>query len=252
MRVLHKFINHNWNNGFYTTNGILKTPYQPEVIIIGTFNHGWSWNHADFFYGRDMYLWPILANLFLYNKNHLTAPRNERNPNPTLSEIFEICHKSKITFVDIVRGTSPNVSVLQNDRSFIVNNGYTWNTYSDKQLNSMARNNWLNDHADEIIDYINNTVSIKHAYFTFNSEPWLIGKRAKIISNINTISAGSIFTPTGMGFRENLIGFEGRVASLTHCWIWNGLKHPSPINKNGYTHLNHQWLRRKGVDVSQF
>ncbi len=55
--ILHKFLNtpqEIWNNGFTTKDAILQTPYFPKVLFIGTFNHGWIWNTADFFYGRDM------------------------------------------------------------------------------------------------------------------------------------------------------------------------------------------------------
>lgn len=53
----HKFLNYNFENGYQTHNSILDTtPYKPEVIFIGTFNHGWDWNQSDFFYGRGMYL----------------------------------------------------------------------------------------------------------------------------------------------------------------------------------------------------
>lgn len=252
MQILHKFIDYNWNNGFYTKNSILYTPYKPETFFIGTFNHGWDWNYADFFYGRDRYMWPILANLFLYNRNRLILPRNKKNPNPSINEIFEICNKAKIAFADVVRGVKSTAIVQKHGRSLVINDSFTWDNYSDKQLNTMAKHDWLDDQTDEIIKYINQTPSIKHIYFTFNSEQWLIELREKIISNTKTVSAGSIFTPTGMGFRKNLIGFEGRVASLTHCWIWNGLKHYTPVNKKGYTHLNHQWLREHGVDVKNF
>jgi hypothetical protein len=113
MSINHKFKHFNWGNGFFTKNTILHTPYKPEVIFIGTFNHGWDWNRADFFYGRDMYMWPILGNLFLYNKNYLTKPRNEANSSPTLTEIFKICFLGKITFADIVSGTKEDVLAMQ-------------------------------------------------------------------------------------------------------------------------------------------
>ena len=122
MSINHKFKNYNFSNGFFTENSILNTPYDPEVLFIGTFNHGWEWNIADFFYGRDMYMWPILANFFLYNKNYLTKPRNGKNNNPSLNEIFKICDLSKISFADIVSGTKSSVKIIQNKKTIKIKN----------------------------------------------------------------------------------------------------------------------------------
>jgi hypothetical protein len=65
-QIIHKFNRYDFGFGFETTNGILNiTPYEPKVLVIGTFNHGWPWNKSDFFYGRDMYMWPALHNIFI-------------------------------------------------------------------------------------------------------------------------------------------------------------------------------------------
>jgi hypothetical protein len=252
LEVHHKFKNHNWFNGFSTENSILRTPYEPMTMFIGTFNHGWDWNRADFFYGRDMYMWPILANLFLYNRNHLTAPRNEKSNQPTLDEIFEICRRGKITFADIVSGTKLDLHLMQKDKSILIDDHFEWNNYSDKQINRLGNFNCLDDNADEIVKYIQRTKSIKYIYFTFKSESWLIKKRDQIVSNLMDREAGSIFTPTGMGFRKNLEGFPGRLESITHCWVWNFLDHKTKVGKKGYTHLNHHWLKSQGVEPSNF
>lgn len=76
MPLIHKFQENNFGNGFQSHNSILDTVnYYPEVIFIGTFNHGWKWNNADFYYGRGMYMWTAMANLFLYNSNQLIKTR---------------------------------------------------------------------------------------------------------------------------------------------------------------------------------
>ena len=70
MPLLHRYYQKDFQNGFETHNTILDiVPYKPEVIFIGTYNHGWAWNHSDFFYGRGMYMWPVMGNLFLNNQN---------------------------------------------------------------------------------------------------------------------------------------------------------------------------------------
>lgn len=252
MSIHHKFKKHDWNNGFYTNSSILHTPYDPEVIIIGTFNHGWNWNSADFFYGRDMYMWPILANLFLNNSNIFVKPRNKNNEVPTLEEIFEICKRGKLSFADIVSGTKQNISLIQNEHSCFINNNFEWNNYSDKYLNLMGDLGWLDDNIDDIVNYINQKETIKEIYFTFNSEKWLLDKKNRIKSKTTVNNSGSIFTPTGMGFRRNLPGFPNRASSIAHCWLWNGLDHSTPVNKIGYIHLNHDWLIRNGVNPLNF
>ena len=79
MTLLHKYQQHDFLNGFQTHNSILDiVPYEPEVLFIGTYNHGWSWNNSDFFYGRSMYMWTVLGNLFEYNNNYLVSPRTDK------------------------------------------------------------------------------------------------------------------------------------------------------------------------------
>ncbi|MDI1324868.1 MAG: hypothetical protein PSV36_19145 [Algoriphagus sp.] len=267
MPFLHQYQTHNFGNGFQTHNSILDTvPYEPEVIFIGTHNHGWSWNKSDFFYGRDMYMWTNLGNFFLYGHNQLIQQRNANNNVPTRPQIFEICQKGKIVFADIVKGIKDEVPAveLKKERCVLVNNQYRWESrkignqkvgeYSDTHLDNMGAEGWLDNNIAAIIKYINETPSIKHIYFTFKSGFWLVQKLNKIQQGVrNDVSSCSIFTPTGNGFRKNLPApYNERAWSLAHCWVWNGLQNPIPIPKPGYGHLNHDWLRSKGVDPDQF
>lgn len=61
----HLFLNRDHFDGnadFQTQHAILKTPYSPKVLIVGTYNDGNNeHNQADFFYGRN-YFWPIFEN----------------------------------------------------------------------------------------------------------------------------------------------------------------------------------------------
>lgn len=257
MPFLHKFQEHNFGNGFQTHNSILDTvPYEPEVIFVGTFNHGWSWNRADFFYGRGMYMWTALANLFLHNSNQLIARRTLPNGNPTLTEVFDICKKASIVFADIVQGIRRNIPAVEQlpDESVLVNNQYVWRSYKDQPLCEMAALSWLDDNVEAIARFINETKSIKHVYFTFKSGNWLIGKSNQLRNQLRRdVVCSSIFTPTAGGFRSNLPQpFQKRVWSLTHCWVWNGLNHAVPVNKPDYGHLDHNWLSDKGVNVNNF
>jgi hypothetical protein len=267
MPFLSKFQQHDFQNGFQTHNSVLDTvPYEPEVIFIGTLNHGWSWNNSDFFYGRGMYMWTVLGNLFIHNSNHLVSPRTANNVQPTLQQLFEICRKGKIVFANIVKGLKPEIQTIENiqERYVLVNNEFKWCSgeingkriggYADSHIENMAKHGWLDDNVDAIMKYINKTTSIKHIYFTFKSGLWLVEKLNAICNGVRRdVSYCSIFTPTAKGFGELLEPpFNTRAWGLTHCWIWNGLGHHFPVIKPGYGHLNHDWLIDNGVNPDNF
>lgn len=267
MPIRHKFENKPpdapaiaWLPGFATTNAILnRTPYPPEVIIIGSFNHGWPWNTADFFYGRDMYMWTIMANLFLHNTNVLIERRNPPPGNniPTINQIFEICQKGKLCFADVVLGVKAAIPTIVNvqNQSVLVNGAYNWNSYKDSQLNQMGVNDWLDDNVQNIIQFIQNTPSIKHIYFTFaTGGAWLVGLKNTIIAAFPNLQAGSIFTPSGMGFGFNLPApYNTKAWSLAHHWVWNNAGHPVvPVANDSYIHLDPAWLIRNGVYRNNF
>jgi hypothetical protein len=267
MPMLHKYQQHDFKNEFQTHNSILDTvPYEPEVIFIGSYNHGWSWNSSDFYYGRDMYMWTVLGNIFQHGCNHLVKQRTINNNEPTFNQLFDICKKGKIVFADIVKGINENITAveLENEKCVLVNNQYRWESivinnqkvgeYSDTHLENLARNHWLDDNVNAIKNFVNETKSIKHIYFTFKSGVWLVKKLHKICQDIRRdVSYCSIFTPTANGFGGNLLyPFNERAWGLTHCWIWNGLNHKSPINRPNYGHLDHDWLIDKGVYPNNF
>ena len=267
MPILHKFYESNFGYGYHTHNAILDTvPYEPEVIFIGTYNHGWTWNNSDFFYGRKMYMWTVLGNLFLHGQNDLIKQRTYNNNIPTHQQLLEICKKGKIIFADIVKGIKENIEVIEHTREkyVLVNNQYRWGKriingnrvgeYSDTHLDNMGNADWLDNNVEEIINYINQTPSIKHIYFTFKSGTWIVTLLNNICNNLRQdISHCSIFTPTANGFGTNLSQpFNERAWSLAHCWVWNGLAHINHINRPEYGHLDHTWLRSKGVNPNNF
>jgi hypothetical protein len=257
MAVLHKFQNVDFRNGFQTRNSILEaTQYDPEVIFIGTFNHGWTWNRADFFYGRDMYMWTILGNMFLNGRNVWRSTRSAPPLIPSLEQIFQICEKGKIAFADIIKGTKNTIPAVQNEtnETVLVNDNYIWSTYQDSKLIHMAHQGWIDDNVQEIIDFIDRTKSIKHVYYTFKTGDWFIAKVLEINQHLRGgVSTGSIFTPSGNGFGPGLPRpFHRRAASIAHCWTWNGLPNPVPVNRLGYTHLDHTWLTLSGVNPQRF
>lgn len=257
MPFLHKYQQHDFQNEFQTHDSILDiVPYEPEVIFIGTYNHGWDWNHSDFYYGRGMYMWTALGNLFLYNHNHLINQRTINNNEPTLDQVFEICIKGKIVFADIVKGIKETIQAiaLPENESVLVNNEYIWTSYKDGPLDHMGQQEWLDDNVKAIIKFINGTKSIKHIYFTFKSGDWLVDKLNEICDGVRQdVSYCSIFTPTANGFGRPLQApFQERAWGLTHCWVWNGLNHHIHIDRPNYGHLDHNWLIDKTVNPNNF
>ena len=257
MSFQHKFQEHNFNNGFQTHNSILyATTYEPEVIFIGTYNHGWTWNNSDFYYGRGMYMWTVMANLFLHNSNQLTNQRTAKSNIPTRPQIFDICKKGKIVFADIVKGIKEGINAIEQpeNKCVLVNNEYIWSSYKDGPLDEMAAHGWLDDNVTAIVKYINETKTIKHVYFTFKSGIWLVDKLIKISNEIRPeVSFCSIFTPTANGFGIPLQApFQETAWGLTHCWVWNGLNHNIQSNRPKYGYLDHEWLIRNGVEPINF
>ena len=110
MPIQHKFFQKNFGNGFETNNAILDiTPYNPEVMIIGTFNpEAPNANFADFFYGRNFF-WTAFKNLFIHNNVVIPFRRMPPNGippailNPTLQEIFELWYASVKVHINLAK-----------------------------------------------------------------------------------------------------------------------------------------------------
>lgn len=260
MAVEHKFLNHDWKNGFWTENAILKTDkYNPEVLFLGTFNHGFDWNPSDFFYGRGMYMWTIMSNLFIQNQNYLIERRTTNNNVPTLDQIFEICTKGKFVFADLIKGTKHGIQTVVNPNQKCVivqenDSQYCWNDYKDNSLLDLINLGFIDDNVIQIIEHINNNPSIKFVYCTFKSGELFLEMIEKIRNNVRRdISIEHVFSPTGNGFRRNLqVPFNERAWSISHCWLWNNLENEVFINKIGYSRLNHNWLISCGVNPINF
>ena len=252
MPVEHKFLNHNWENGFWTENAILKNNiYKPEVLIIGTNNpHTPNANFADFFYGRNWF-WTAFKNFA--NGNY--ELQNRRMPsnglpqlplNPTIEEIFKLCENFKFSFAD----SNSNVLINQNEVNFLPNdnvllNGIEYNLINDSRKNGVLGLEELDAiyevewNTDNIILYLNENPHIKEVYFT--RQPINIWKKHwdKIKdSNRNKIFK-VIYTPSG-----NSLPGSPRMNSLMNHWLYNESKK--------YNRLNHIWLEECGVKIDNF
>lgn len=253
MPIKHKFYQKNFGNGFATNNAILSaTPYKPEVMFLGTFNPDTpNANFADFYYGRN-YFWTALSNLFISNSLVLRKRRMPQNGNPpavldpTLSEIFEICSRLKLTFSDLVvevlHKGNPEYTFKNNDN--VIFNQHEFNLIQDgqkdqvgglAQLNFIRQVNW---NTQNIINYLCDNPQIKSIYFTRQPIGIWADQWQQIVNHKCMYGrlATNIFTPSGQGKPV----FHSMERLLNH-WILND-------NQN-FGRLDNNWLLSYGVNI---
>lgn len=251
MAIQHKFLHHDFGNGFQTHNAILDvTPYKPEVMIVGTFNPGTpNANFADFFYGRN-YLWTAFKNLFIHHQIVHTGRRiggNAVNPplilNPTLNEILDLSNKLKITFSDLISEVLPNQDIVgQMLENNILNlNGIQYDLINDGDLNLLDNIGEVSWSTNSIIEHLIQNPQIKSIYLTRRPQgiwgnQWTLIKQA---FPANERHFSNIFTPSGMG-----LGTGPRMHNLLHHWLHNE-------NPN-FGQFDHDWLIRNGVNPNDF
>lgn len=233
----------NFNPEFQASSAILRvTPYEPKVLIIGTYNESRiTGNKADFFYGRN-YFWPVFYNL-KQNDNLLTERRilNSRvNMIPSLNEILHLCSDFKLTFADLI--TDVNVTLTN---------------HSDKNLDDAVGKGQVTKNVKNILEYVKEKESITHIYATskFRQYKHLRSLWESVKVGVSSdIICGSILTPSGQGGIPNFIGVK-RAATIARYWLWvnhNKSRYGNLKNQDGYIHLDHSWLIQSGVDVKSF
>jgi hypothetical protein len=255
MSIYHKFLQHDFGMGFQTHYSILDiTPYEPEVMFLGTFNPDTqNDNFADFFYGRNFF-WPALKNLFIYNEiilgNRRMSTRGipSSNLNPTVEEILQICKKLKLTFSDLIYQVLNDdiyYDILNNDN--IIYNQNEYNLIQDNKrgnicgLLELNNQNLVNWNTINIINYLIHNPKIKTIYFTRQptgvwGEEW-----NTIITNPNLLDRNftNIYTPSGNGLKGS-----PRMNSLMNHWIHN--------NDPNFGKLDNDWLIYNNVDLNNF
>lgn len=253
--IKHKFIEIKFNEEFQTHNGVLdKTPYKPEVMIIGTFNPNTpNSNFADFFYGRN-YFWPALKNLsenkIAYFKSRMPKRGIIKEPlNPTIDEIFIVCKKFKLTFADLILEVLHNVNreyqILRNDN--VCFNGKIYNLIQDgkkeeveglEQLDEINQVNW---NINNIIKYLELNPQIKTIYFT--RQPTKVWKKYWLsIVNDKRLKGRvftNIFTPSCQG-----VPVSYSIERLISHWLYN--------ENDKFGRLDHDWLKASGVKPENF
>lgn len=246
----HRFSNKTFNSAFAAENAILnQTPYEPEVLILGTYNpsdeelKGGRDNQADFFYGRN-YFWPVLHHL----ANPIQTPFAKRSSSnqPSLETVFELCRKFKLTFADLILDAGAN----QTD-------------FSDKRLSQLVKQGITKTNVSNICAFVQNTPSIQFVYFTrsMRSDPQWHSLRQEInLALPANIQTGYLVSPSGNGlgkrFPDLARSAAGSVttATLTRYWLWANETHPTAglLSRPDFAHFDHNWLRSIGVDPSLF
>lgn len=261
MSIQHKFYSVpqgglGWPDDFYTDNGILRSPsYDPELLIVGTFNPNTPHrNHADIFYGRN-YFWPAMKNLFGHKQVRLLHTRMPKrgvpkNPlDPTLSEVFSLCRDLKLCFADLVAGVfhraNPRYTVLASGQ--VKMDGRVYNLIRDGRqgevhgLSELAEIGQVLWNTENIINYLNSNPRIRWVYLTRRptgiwAAPWaqIIQRGAmqgRVFSNL--------FTPSGQGSPVN-----NSMNRLLAHWVHN--------TDPNFGRLDHGWLLQHGVNPANF
>jgi len=219
MAILHRFIQTDFGNGFKSNGAILNiTPFNPEVLFLGTFNPDTEANKADFFYGRNWF-WPALFNIFKYQNLCYTKKREFSDPlTPSLDDILFFCRKYKITFADLISSVlykhNPIYSLERNE---VLYKGIKYDLFSDNDLITLSNNFQVEWATDNIIEYLTKAESIHTVYFT-RQITLFTTKWDKIVKTNygRKISFRKIYTPSGRGISGSpLIYF------LIRHWLYN-------------------------------
>jgi hypothetical protein len=247
MAVQHKFYQTDFGNRFATNNAILnKTPYKPEVMIIGTYNPVHPNNaDVDFFYGRNWF-WTIFANYFIHNQTLLNQKRIYNNfQNPSLDEILDLCIKLKLTFSDLITKTmhngNPNYNLIPTNKVHFNNNYFS--LINDNGLEGLNHINQVEWNTQNIINYLIENPTIKYVYLTRKpSGVWQ--NQWNLISNnlqLQHIHFTNIHSPSGLGLQEAGIPIS---QSLAKRWIVNNSPNIGVFDNN--------WLINNGVTIENF
>jgi hypothetical protein len=245
----------NWDNRFYTENGILKNidVYKSEIMFLGTFNPELQNNPADFFYGRNFF-WTAFKNLFnAGKKDFLKEERLAYNPyNPTLEEIFQMCIKLKLTFSDLINSIfneqDNNKIIIRKNKDYITFENTEYNPISDGDLQKMNQIKKINWNTENIINYLKSNRQLRKIYLTRRNDLCWQTQVNRIIKALPEIEIVPIYTPSAQGgalHQQTGIYGNGKMTPLLRHWTQN--------HNGNYGNLNHNnWLTNNGVDINKF
>jgi hypothetical protein len=138
---------------FYTELDLSYVDYEPEMLIVGTFNPEWpKANYAEWFYGRTdaNYFWDVLPRMF-EGKSLLTA---------TPTEWKAFCKRNKIAITDLITEVTCFDKASDDDKAILASYG---DTELIKQIEYFKYNS--------IAALKTKFPSIKQIYFTRKFDP---------------------------------------------------------------------------------
>jgi hypothetical protein len=236
-------------NGFAAEHALLsRTPYAPEVLIIGTFNpapQAELYNPADFFYGRN-YFWPAWGHLGGHADHDGNAVaeggmRRHRLDRLPLSAsgpwpgVLGLCTQFRLTFADLVESIDAPVR-----------------DFSDRQVDAFLRAGQAKPNTQTILNYLEATPSIRFVYATtrFQQVPALLTAWQAVVRGLRPgIQSGHLLTPSGQGVGANFPGMS-RTATLAHHWRHQNSAHGDAhstalLLRPGFTRLDADWLHSR-------
>jgi hypothetical protein len=238
--------------GFSAANALVdSTPYEPELLIIGTFNPGGhAGNQAEFFYGRN-YFWPVWAHIAgvpdAFRNAAAASGRRDAHlaawpwdPAGNFPGIRGLCSQFRLTFADLVLATHVQV-----------------NGYSDKELNQFIQLGQADLNVANILTYVRSKPSLRYVYATTAfgqfgglNDAW----RALCAGLPAEIQTGKLLSPSGQGVGRNFAGL-GRTATLGRHWVWqNTNAHPAGaaatqlLQRPNFDPLDRDWLSERGAN----
>ena len=169
MSIKHKFLETEFEKGFYTENATLKNnSFEPEVLFLGTFNPQTTDEHnvADFFYGRNWF-WPLLFSIAEKDTKEFKQRKYYDPFKPSLEQILNFTTQYKLSFADLICEVLPSVDKenYQLKKNKITFSKKEYDLINDGDLIKLDDQDLVlwNTH---LIDYLKDTPSIKTIYFT--------------------------------------------------------------------------------------
>lgn len=162
---------------FYEELQLVNLDYEPEVLIVGTFNPSWpKSNYAEWFYGRTdaNFFWDVLPRIY-EGKSLLCSD---------VSEWKAFCKRNKIAITDLI-------CEIKNLDSNNLSHKKLLSGYGDKEI-MLYKDNFELNSIDKILEY---KKSIRKIYFTRGmNEGW--SKQWDKAYKKKSIKVVELFTPS--------------------------------------------------------
>jgi hypothetical protein len=191
----------------------LELGFQPQILIIGTFNPEWPLNnYASWFYGRtnNNYFWDVLPRMFGDESLRHSNAINWKN----------YCSDKRIAITDLI--SSINDADQENPSHFEIISKFK-DTEFAKTFNHFEMT--------DVIQILENNSSIEKVFFTRNSGVELFDAQIQIVREycqLNDIYFSNLLTPSGNaryqmgGWNPQMLGLERNLRNfIFEKWISN-------------------------------